>query len=147
MKSLKNQSMSQSTQIPQPSARERRLEKELEDLRLSIVYDLTGDYLHDCDIIKLTFPQSIEKLYEARNKAIDKIIEKVFKENQFVDTAVGERRAICPLCQKTPAGGYGEGYTFPIGLRRHLRGFSNQVQPCVILKAAFDYGRNHPSNN
>ncbi len=45
-------------------------------------------------------------------------------------------RVHCPLCRQAPEGDP-TGYTYPIGLERHLEGFANTHQ-CYVMKVAVD---------
>lgn len=48
-------------------------------------------------------------------------------------SAWGERRTLCPLCNRGSDSPYVEGYALPEGLRRHLTGWGN-THHCVVME-------------
>jgi hypothetical protein len=48
-------------------------------------------------------------------------------------SAWGERRSLCPLCNRGSDSPYVEGYALPEGLRRHLAGWGN-THRCVVME-------------
>jgi len=113
-----------------PEARMERMREEMYRLRRTII-----EFISDPYKAVIEYPYSITK-DESRNwlyKTTDRIIELTEPDEQG--------RAICPLCKGVPQF-VGVGYTYPIGLERHLRGSHNASQ-CDVMYAADGLRRIH----
>lgn len=104
-------------------SRMRRMREEMYTLRETII-----------SLVPVPFKAIIEPRYdltreESRNwlnSTANKIIE-ITEPDQY-------GKAICPLCGSVPQF-VGVGYSYPIGLERHLTG-SHNVQKCPVMHAA-----------
>src|SRR5690606_25671652 len=54
----------------------------------------------------------------------------------------GERRALCPLCNRGSDSPYVEGYALPEGLRRHLMGRGN-THRCIVMETVSKLAYEH----
>ena len=114
-------------------------ERKITVLRRNILYMLPEEFqeiLSDYYICKTR-----KELYLYMNNSIEKITEAAEPldidkdEILFYLRRGNSERANCPLCRDT--GSEGMGYSLPLGLERHLKGYGN-MQQCIATKAIFD---------
>jgi hypothetical protein len=107
-------------------------------------------YRHIIELAPERFHGVLESYYSCstRQSAVawkSAVVDKVIEEADVLEetNALGQRRAICPLCRGEAQSFYGErGYAFPEGLRRHLVAYGRTF-PCFVIQAATELARDY----
>jgi hypothetical protein len=121
-----------------PNVYERRIEKLEEDLRasretiLAILPEKLSTQLrsyYSCENREETYAWTVRVQEEILAAA--KVVEKIYRAE-----------ALCPLCGDGANNHYREGFSFPLGLERHLTGRGNAPR-CAVMDAAMALARDY----
>lgn len=76
-----------------------------------------------------------------KEKVTESLIE-LASSSAAPETAWGEHRANCPLCNRGSYSAYQEGFSLPEGLRRHLVGWGKNRR-CVVMEVVSNMANDH----
>lgn len=123
----------------------KRLKEELHEARLALI-EIMGDEAQEVLSSYRTAMEPVSEGYEGTPGAratlwLRGIVGEVLRLAEVKPTYTTDR-AICPLCRGSAQGPYANGFSFPVGLERHLLGGYNAHQ-CRVMQAARELARDY----